>query len=214
MTRTLFHPCCGPDILQSAQHFASAVDCIEACDLWPGLPAYMEARLGFQRSSEAEHRFQIEPSDGTIHSARNSPQFTPLGRGKVIEGSCRIAGSTIPRVRIHLHDAVEALNQVDQISVFFFRRDGPSEGEGSSGIPFLGSTLFNRVLAKLSPDGLVVTDGASMSGPASHDALWTAPQEADPVGRTFESFGRRLRCIRVLSTDRTPTLIWQSQSDS
>lgn len=214
MSRALFHPCCGPDILQSMQYFAGSVDRIDACDIWRRLPEYMESQVGFCRSSAIEHRFEVEPSRGTIHSARNSSEFTQRAVGALIEGSCTLPDTTIPLVRIHWYDAVEALRQVDSFSIFFFRRDGPTEGEGSSGIPFLGDTLFKRVLAKLSPDGLVVTDGAGMVGPAAQSALWTAPREPDPVDRCFDSFGRRFRCVRVLSRARTPTLVWQSEATS
>ena len=174
----------------------------------------MESQVGFHRSSTIEHRFEVESSGGTIHSARNSREFTPPAVGELIEGSCTLPDKTIPLARIHCYDAVEALRQIESFSIFFFRRDCPTEGEGSSGIPFLGDTLFKRVLAKLSPDGLVVTDGAGMIGPAAQSALWTAPREPDPVGRCFESFGRRFRCVRVLSRDRTPTLVWQSEAIS
>ena len=211
---TLFHPCCGPDILQSVRYFAGSVDRIDACDIWHQLPEYMESQVGFRRSSAIEHCFEVEPSGGTIHSARNSRAFTPRAAGELIEGSCTLGDITIPLVRVHWYDAVEALRQMEAFSIFYFRRDCPTEGEGSSGIPFLGDTLFKRVLAKLSPDGLVVSDGAGMSGPAAQSALWTAPREPDPVGRCFESFGRRFRCVRVLSRDRTPTLIWQSEATS
>lgn len=214
MNRALFHPCCGPDILQSVQYFAGSVERIDACDIWPRLLGCMESQVGFHRSSAIEHRFEVELSRGDIHSARNSPDFTPRGAGELIEGSCTLPERTIPLVRIHCYDAVEALRQVESFSIFFFRRDCPTEGEGSSGIPFLGDTLFKRVLAKLSPDGLVVTDGSGMRGRAAQSALWTAPREPDPVGRCFESFGRRFRCVRVLSRDTIPTLVWQSEATS
>jgi hypothetical protein len=190
------------------------VDRIDACDIWHRLPEYMESHVGFHRSSAIEYRFEVESSGDTIHSARNSPRFTPRAVGELIEGLCELPDRTIPLVRIHSYDAVEALRQIEQFSIFFFRRDCPLEGEGSSGIPSLGDTLFKRVLAKLSPDGLVVTDGAGMSGPAAQTALWTAPREPDPVGRCFESFGRRFRCVRVLSRDTISTLVWQSEAPS
>jgi hypothetical protein len=214
MNRALFHPCCGPDIVQSVRYFAGSVERIDACDIWPQLLGCMESQVGFHRSSAIAHRFEVELSRGDIHSARDSPEITPRAVGELIEGSCTLPDRTIPLVRIHRYDAVEALRQVDSFSIFFFRRDGPTEGEGSSGIPFLGDTLFERVLTKLSPDGLVVTDGAGMGGQAAQSALWTAPREPDPVGRCFESFGRRFRCVRVLSRDRTPTLVWQSEATS
>ena len=56
--------------------------------------------------------------------------------------------------------ALEILDELPPISVFFYRRDG--DGEGGSGLFFLGEELFQRVLSRCTPQGaLIVTDGSN-----------------------------------------------------
>jgi hypothetical protein len=58
--------------------------------------------------------------------------------------------------------ALEILKDLPPISVFFSRRDG--DGEGGSGLYFLGEELFPQVIAKCRPEGaIVVTDGSNSS---------------------------------------------------
>ncbi len=45
----------------------------------------------------------------------------------------------------------EAIREMPKLGVFFYRGDHPVEGEGSSGILWLGGDLFSRVLALLVP---------------------------------------------------------------
>ena len=81
-------------------------------------------------------------------------------------------------------------------------------GEGSSGIRWLDDILLQRVLAKLVHGGLVVTDGAGMTGAAKQAALWTAGDMIDPVGTSFDAFGRHFVCGSVFCPMERPTLVW------
>jgi hypothetical protein len=52
------------------------------------------------------------------------------------------------------------LDELPPILVFFYRQDG--DGEGGSGLYFLGEELFKQVIARCRPEGaIIVTDGSN-----------------------------------------------------
>lgn len=210
MNRILFYPCCGADIANAINAFHPQVDCVHGADIRSDSLGHLRACLGFVESTRTKHAFEVECTTPSIHAARNAPHVTTPPFGELIEGCITVRRGRTLELTFHRYDAVEALNQLNRIDVFFFRRDCPREGEGSSGLPFLGDTLFSRVVHRLSKNGLIVTDGAHMSGGGTQAALWTAPHEQAPVGQYFTAFGRSFVCERALISDRTPTLVWRA----
>ncbi len=112
------------------------------------------------------------------------------------------------------HRAEEFLDELPEIGVFFFRGDYPVDGEGSSGILWLGSTLFSRVLRLLIPGGLVITDGSN-PGPGGPRPLSDFYRDrkigeaAASTARTFQFEGRSVRCVGYAGEKNGPTLVWQ-----
>lgn len=216
MTRALFYPCCGSaDIIKAMNGFAHLADCVHGADLFAGVASGLRRSWNLDETRSINHVFtpELEPNGrGGVRMLYDQCN-QPSGVGMRHEYSARRIGgdgAVIPFIWHH-YDAVEALNHIDAIAVLFFRRDRPEDGEGSSGICWLGDVLLRRVLAKLEPGGLIVTDGAAMHGDDSQAPLWTAPRNPDPVGMTFEFADRHFTCESVFCTGRAPTLVWRVQ---
>lgn len=68
-----------------------------------------------------------------------------------------------PRRIFWQRDVRDALEQIPRIDVFFYRRDGTSEG--GSGIFMLGRDIMPLILAKMTVEpGLFITDGSNSRG--------------------------------------------------
>ena len=89
------------------------------------------------------------------------------------------------RIKFIQQSALEILKDLPPISVFFYRRDG--NGEGGSGLCFLGEELFSQVIARCKPEGaLIVTDGSN-----SADGLFE--KLTRPKGFESETWGWRFK---------------------
>ena len=213
MTRSLFYPCCGStDLARAMDGFAHLVDTVHGADPMLGIDRGLRSSWHLEPQRETPHRFIPELSPRGAVGVRSTSHYTTIAdRGTRREYlATRIGSNAAPLPLIwHQYDAVEALNHIDRIGVFFFRRDRPEDGEGSSGIRWLDDILRARVLRKLEPDGLVVTDGAGMTGDAAQSALWSTPRLVEPVGTEFEVFGRAFRCESVFCVKRRKTLVWR-----
>jgi hypothetical protein len=74
-----------------------------------------------------------------------------------------IVGGNGPKRTFWQKDIREALEQIPRIDVFFYRRDGLSEG--GSGIFVLGREILPMILSKMIADScLLITDGSNSRG--------------------------------------------------
>lgn len=74
-----------------------------------------------------------------------------------------LVDSNGPKRTFWRKDIREALEQIPRIDVFFYRRDGTSEG--GSGVYVLGKCIMPLILAKMIRDpSLFVTDGSNSRG--------------------------------------------------
>lgn len=74
-----------------------------------------------------------------------------------------LVGSNGPKRTFWQRDIREALDQIPHIDVFFYRRDGTSEG--GSGIFVLGRDVLPLILAKMRREPcLLITDGSNSRG--------------------------------------------------
>lgn len=112
----------------------------------------------------------------------------------------------------------EAIKLIPSIGIFFYRGDNPVEGEGSSGVLWLGKDLFGQVLKKMSKGGLVVTDGSNNNhnGPRELSRFWhnnKIGESAKDKVKSFEYEGREFVCIGYIGEKYGPTLVWQLIND-
>jgi hypothetical protein len=87
-------------------------------------------------------------------------------------------------------------------------------GEGSSGVLWLGGELFSRVLELLVPSGLVVTDGSNPGpgGPESLSQFYLNRKIRDGAvleAVQFEYQGREFECVGYVGEKYGPTLVWR-----
>ena len=67
--------------------------------------------------------------------------------------------SLFPKATFWLKDAVDAIKEINQIDVFFYRSD--SSGEGGSGLFFFGDNIFPILVEKFNPKGaMIISDGS------------------------------------------------------
>lgn len=211
MTRCLFYPCCGStDFAKAVAGFADVVDEVHGAD--PGnVPRELRKAWRLEPLGVTPHPFTLELEPNGPEGIRNlqaQPRVAsePRRHDYLITG---LRSDRTLRLVWHEYDAIEALRWVPDIGVFFFRRDRPGDGEGSSGIRWLGNILLRRVLAKMPPGALLVTDGAGMNERACQAPLWTAPRKPNPIGLRFAAFGRSFECLRIFCSERVPTLVWR-----
>lgn len=110
--------------------------------------------------------------------------------------------------------AEEMIAELPKLGVFFFRGDNPHDGEGSSGILWLGEELFSRILDRLIPGGLVVTDGSNPGpgGPEHLSDFYHNREIRDgaiSAAIPFDYLGRRFTCVGYVGEMYGPTLVWQ-----
>ena len=103
---------------------------------------------------------------------------------------------------------------ISSLGVFFHRGDTLAQGEASSGVPWLGRSLFSIVLSKLISGGLVVTDGSNLTpdgpqGLAQFHNDKEVQEAAATAARPFEYETRRFTCIAYAGTKNGPTLVWR-----
>ena len=68
-----------------------------------------------------------------------------------------------PKATFWQKDALEAIKEINQIDVFFYR--GDSAGEGGSGLFFFGDNIFPLLVEKFNPQGaLIISDGSNARG--------------------------------------------------
>lgn len=119
---------------------------------------------------------------------------------------------TAADVQIHIHkmDAVPMLMGLENISIFFYRRD--SDGDGGSEQYWFSPALFNLVLYKMVDGGLIVTDGSNMS-PYSYrkDFPWSSFKHHERIVKNFYYNNMRFEHIGKLESDDVSdyTHIWQ-----
>ena len=99
--------------------------------------------------------------------------------------------------------------------MFFHRGDTLANGEGSSGVPWLGREWLTKILTKLVPGGFLVTDGSNcpMDGPKALSAFHadgSIGSRAVNEAKAFEFGGRLLSCVGYTGDRYGPTLVWHA----
>jgi hypothetical protein len=209
----LYYPCCGStDIVHVLDGFAHEIEVFHGSELTCPRLAFMRQDWSIVRLSRTQVEFEPElKPDGPDGIRWMDGTSVPTGSGSKVEYAIRRSDGSVGLRRLiwHGYDAVEALRRIDRISVFFARRDGGRQGEGSSGIRWFGDILLARILAKLEQGGRIVTDGAGMHGERPQARLWTAPRSASKIGERFRAFDREFTLERIFCAERTPTLVWR-----
>ena len=192
--------------------FAECTDCVHGAASVRGVADGLRRPWSPELQRQTGRRFKPEISQRPVPEVRKiDPRASIAGPGNRHECLARRIGSADAPLPFEgrQQDAVEALDHVEGIAAFFFRRDRPEDGEVSTGIRWLDEPLLGQVLLKLEPNGLFVTDGARMTGDAPQDLLWKAPALPDPVGVEFKAYGRAFRCEAVFCRRIRPAFVWR-----
>jgi len=116
----------------------------------------------------------------------------------------------------HVQDGLAAFSSIENISVFFLRRD--SEGEGGSGQRWFQESIFKIILEKLVDGGLIVTDGSSYDGSILNTADWKniwINSDKGPNDKSikkpndFNYYNREFKCIGRVSSGYGPVYVWK-----
>lgn len=230
----LFYPCSGDDLFRPLRLFRTEGRTLHGADLDSSDFTVVGRRYGLQVDllDSTTHSFEIEGKGvvpHAIHNMRNGDGWRrkPVGvrerfRVRTLEGP---AGEwTVVR---HRYDAIEALKQIPTLALFYAAGDRYTDGEGASGISWLGNALLPLVLSKLAPGGLLVTTGLGLirreppyipgqeqeeldedSEIADQRALWVQTAEDWPITEDFSAFGRRFRLLTGISVPRRYEDLW------
>lgn len=143
--------------------------------------------------------------------------FASRATGSVSPGASMYSDlETGNKYQVHLwkRRGEDALDEIPSLGVFFHRGDTLADGEGSSGVPWLGRQWLDVILAKLVPGGLIVTDGSNcpIDGPPELMKFYfnrsIGPEAVSKVSE-FEFSARRFACVGYAGERYGPTLIWQ-----
>lgn len=183
----LFYPCCGRDLELPLRLFASVISNFYFVDI------------------------RRPPRPQLVDIANPAPRSYLRSGGEAF-----LHLSVHNEFRIHRWKSrgEEALSEIPKLGVFFHRGDTLANGEGSSGVPWLGRALFSIVLAKLVPGGLVVTDGSNRGrdGPRQLAQFHRNAQiKGGAVDAAFPFYyqDRRFTCLAYVGEKYGPTLIWR-----
>ncbi len=183
---SLFYPCCGSDLEVPLKRFAGVISNYYFVDIkMPRLPRLQELKIT-ERSQE---------------TGVNCMVHMPSGH----------------EFRVHCWErrAEDVIEEIPNLGIFFFRGDNPVNGEGSSGILWLGGELFSRILRRLISGGLVVTDGSNpgLGGPIHLSDFYHDRKIGDGAlskAVAFKYQGRDFTCVDYIGERNGPTLVWQS----
>lgn len=115
----------------------------------------------------------------------------------------------------HLQDGLATFSMIDNIAVFFLRRD--SEGEGGSGQRWFQKSIFEYILDKLLDNGLIVTDGSGLDYLISDSAEWRSlwANSNKTIRDTYKEpddfvyNNRRFKCLGQCGFGYGPVYVWQ-----
>jgi hypothetical protein len=235
----LFYPCSGPDLFSPLRTFVLDGRTLHGADLdRPPLTDFTDPNgLDAEMLETSAHSFTLEgpfTDRVSIHNLRNGEGWNPPSNGVRERYSVRTRDGSPESWTVvrHRYDAIEAFKLLPSLAMFFAIGDRSFTGEGSSGISWLGNALFPRVLAKIAPGGLLVTDGLGLerrlkgpaegepgeiekiddeSAAAEQNPLWVRSPSGWPIAYSFTAFGRPLRLVAGVGSflgDRTQW-IWR-----
>jgi hypothetical protein len=161
----LFYPSCGRDSFEPIRMFIDSVTEFHFVDYHriPPLPLILrENRTMIQGTGlEIERRVQSEPSEKQSKGSHDFNRYPANDEKRFHETWEFTIGENKRSVEILRHhcDNLVAFDLVNNLSVFFYR--GDSYGEGGSGQMWMGKELFPKIVEKLNPRAIIVTDGAN-----------------------------------------------------
>ena len=184
----LFYPCCGSDLLIPIELFASVITDFYFIDIKQPPPPKLDHIADYQTKSRL--------NSDTIYNFLHR--------------------ESMHKFRLHCwkQRGEDALSKLPKLGVFFYRGDNPVDGEGSSGVLWLGGGLFSQVLSLLVSSGLVVTDGSNCdsSGPTHLSDFYQNREIRDQAMKKavpFDYLDRKFTCVGYAGEKYGPTLVWQ-----
>lgn len=236
----LFYPCCGDDTLGPLRWFMDSISEFHFVDIQnlPGLPRLdcasqdqpgrggsRNGRLGAIRKEIVSQVDELEDQEVAVDPETLRKMETCGFKLKGLrESRTRInrqewtyepGGGKKIRVCRYIQDGLTVFLGLDEISVFFLRKD--SMGESGSGQMWFQKGLFDLILDKLLDGGLIVTDGSGLPMEGRDDlpyrGLWknhrSWGREAVTMPEDFQYMGRTFRCLGEAGRGYGPVYVWQ-----
>lgn len=229
----LFYPCSGPDLLTPLQLFAAGGRTLHGSDLDRPNHAAHWRHLGLdvELVDVEPHEFEVEGScsmENSRHNLRNGEGWSPRPCGCREQYRVRSQAESAESWTVfrHRYDAIETLKRLPPLCLVYAVGDRSYSGEGSSGISWLGNALFPRILDKLVPGGLFVTDGLAVTRVqaepfngeeedldddsliADQHPLWYRKPDGWPMADSFTAFGRRMQLVIPIRLEPSGRVLW------
>ena len=207
---TLFYPSAGYDIATPIEIFSSRlnnfwfIDTIyggepllrEDSDYRP-IPGQSREKIKTGRTLKKHEPFEIKIYQETYERKQDQRRITVH--------QCKGRG----------YDAFRTLrtllkSQQTQLSVFFYRGDSPTTGEGGSGFYWLKKPRLKDILEVLEDYGLIISDGSNAIRELStfHRSSGVESAAQERV-QPFTFANRLFECVGYLGERYGPTLVWQ-----
>jgi len=218
---SLFYPCCGSDTNDPLMFFLDVIDEFHFAERHKrcfGLPI-----LAVELEEKVRNNERLPDNLPNLISPRRSgwyPSNIVTSTKKTIDSDTlasyewTIKNFHTIKIFCHFRDAFEVFQELDMLSVFFYRND--SSGEGGSGVWWLGERLFNMIIDKLVDGALIITDGSNPGlYPDRVDVPWKnlwrySPSNDSPLDNSgdFIYRDRMFKYIGKIGQPRS-TPVWQ-----
>ena len=210
---TLFYPSAGDDILTPIEVFSPWLSNFWFVDpIYTGKP-FLENNPDYQlvdkQKESVSGKTLVKPKPFEIEVYQETYERKQDQRLITVH-QCRGRG----------YNAFRALlkSRKIQLSVFFYRGDSPTTGEGGSGFRWLKKPRLKNVLEVLEDYGLIISDGSNAIRELStfhrcSDVENTAQEKVQPFTFANSSMPSKKKwhfeCVGYLGEKYGPTLVWQ-----
>jgi len=208
VTRRLFYPSSGGDVIQPVSTFLPFIDEFWFVDTNYDLTQPLLANKGLNLNFESSEWQRL--SGTTIRA--NEPYEIEVQREayrhestdrKIIVNVCRGRGYDLFRTAFRIPN--------EMISVFFYRGDSP--GESGSGFYWLRRPIIKFVLKQLEKNALLVSDGSNaISQLSAFHRNGSIGRHAVDESTPFTIYERRIEPIAYLGERYGPTLAWKIEA--
>jgi hypothetical protein len=219
MNRKLFYPCAGPDWKDAFYYFSEEVDEFVFCDLhykFINLNRYLIVNKDFEDIS-----FTLTPGVRIVDRTVNPTniKLAPAEYTKIVKN--KISNKT-NKIIFKMQSGQNCLDHFNDEEIYVFFHRGDSEGEGGSDLHFFSDrrnydgtaeNLYSRLIKKLAPIFLVVSDGSNNDVIKAQDLdlkdMTDEQIQKEVIGKKFITQNLEWTCMRRLNDRYGPTFVWE-----
>lgn len=224
----LYYPCCGDDKYEPISLFRDSIDEFHFSDINSKRLCLPNTEAPYNKINK-DIKFNNEKVDFYCNIITNSKMLESYIYNNYINdsfkkyykfnfGACRVQDKVKKymctlntenqrniQIITHCLDSAITLMLLENISVFFYRRDSP--GEGGSGQWWMGEELLRILTDKMVDGGIILTDGSNPN-PEERYVPWKALISGDKK-EDFQYFERSFEYIGKVESEIRSVHAWR-----